>query len=162
MSHGANPLFIDTGAFYALFDEDDQHHGQVSRIFDAIQNGDLAYRPLFTSQAVLSELATLILYRTGHAEATGALGDIRKSASINVLMVDKPTFGSAVERFGEYDDHDISLVDHTTGVRKNRAMPVVRIARSRTPHAARARPLARRPRRRPGSGCRPRVRRGSR
>lgn len=119
MSSGASPLFIDTGAFYARFDEDDQHHGRVSTVFERIRNGDRAYRPLYTSQAVLAELATLILYRTSHADALDALTSIRGSASINVLVVDKPTFGSAVERFGEYDDHDISLVDHTTGVLAN-------------------------------------------
>lgn len=70
MSKGARPLFIDAGAFYARADEDDQHHEKARTVFDAIRRGDLAYHPLYTSQAVLSELATLILYRKGHADAT--------------------------------------------------------------------------------------------
>lgn len=116
MSEGARPLFIDTGAFYARADEDDQHHERAQTVFNAIRQGDLAYRPLYTSQAVLSELATLILYRKGHADATRVLTDILNSQSFNVLVIDRPTFSAASSRFGAYDDQEISFVDHTSVV----------------------------------------------
>lgn len=116
MSEGARPLFIDTGAFYARADEDDQHHERAQTVFNAIRRGDLAYRPLYTSQAVLSELATLILYRTGHADATRVLTDILDSQSFNVLVVDRPTFSSASTQFAAYDDQEVSFVDHTSVV----------------------------------------------
>lgn len=119
MSEGARPLFIDTGAFYARADEDDQHHEQAKGVFDAIRRGDLPYRPLYTSQAVLSELATLTLYRKNHREATRLLTDIRDSRSFNVLTVDQPTFSGAAAQFAQYDDQVISFVDHTSAVLAN-------------------------------------------
>lgn len=113
---GATPLFVDTGAFYARVDEDDEHHGTATRLFDSIRAGDVAYRPIFTSQSVLSELATLALYKLGHGDAVRALNAIRDSESFNVVPVGRATFETAAERFEEYDDHRISFVDHSTCV----------------------------------------------
>jgi predicted nucleic acid-binding protein len=113
---GARPLFVDTGAFYARLDEDDAHHETATRVFDQIRTGDLPYRPLFTSQSVLSELATLALYKLGHEAAVRGLSAIRASETFNVLPVGRATFGAAADQFEQYDDQAISFVDHTTGV----------------------------------------------
>lgn len=111
---GPTPVFIDTGAFYARADEDDEHHEDSIRLFRGIRSGDVAYRPLYTSQAVLSEFATLALYKLGSGTATRALRAIRESDSVNVVPVGKPTFETAAEQFEDYDDQQISFVDHTT------------------------------------------------
>lgn len=113
---GATPIFVDTGAFYARADEDDQHHATVTRLFDTIRSGDAAYDPIFTSQSVLSELATLTLYKLGHGDAVRTLNAIRDSASINVIPVGTATFETAVDQFETYDDQAISFVDHTTSI----------------------------------------------
>ncbi|WP_226010922.1 type II toxin-antitoxin system VapC family toxin [Halomicrobium salinisoli] len=113
---GATPLFVDTGAFYARADTDDAHHDDAVRIFDAIRSGELPYRPLYTSQAVLSEFATLALYKLGHETAVRGLKAVRQSGSFNVVSIGEATFASAVEQFRAYDDQQISFVDHTTAV----------------------------------------------
>lgn len=113
---GATPLFVDTGAFYARADADDIHHETASRLFAAIRSGELPYRPLYTSQAVLSELATLCLYKIDHETATRTLTAIRDSESIVVLPVDASAFEATAEQFVEYDDQAISFVDHSTAV----------------------------------------------
>ena len=113
---GATPIFVDTGAFYARADEDDLHHETALQLFERFRTGDLPFRPVVTSQAVLSELATLALYSLGHDVAVRALNAIRNSESINVLPVDRDTFETAAGQFEAYDDQDISFVDHTTGV----------------------------------------------
>ncbi|WP_324665387.1 type II toxin-antitoxin system VapC family toxin [Haloarcula sediminis] len=113
---GATPIFVDTGAFYARADEDDKHHQTALQIFDKIRSGDIAYRPIFTSQSVLSELATLTLYKLGHKDAIRALNAIRDSESINVVPVGRATFEAAAEQFADYDDQEISFVDHTTSI----------------------------------------------
>lgn len=113
---GATPIFVDTGAFYARADEDDKHHQTALRLFDKIRSGDIAYRPIFTSQSVLSELATLTLYKLGHKDAIRALNAIRDSESINVVPVGRATFEAAAEQFADYDDQEISFVDHTTSI----------------------------------------------
>ena len=113
---GPTPLFVDTGAFYARLDEDDAHHARATALFDAIQAGDLPYRPLFTTGYVLAELVTLVLARANAALATTALRRIRASQSVTVLHPDEPMFSAVCNEFYRYDDHDISLVDHATGV----------------------------------------------
>lgn len=112
----ATPLAIDTGAFYARADSDDANHEIATRLFERIRDGDLAYRPLYTTQAVLAELATLCLYKLGHAVATRTLTAVREATSITVLPVDRDTFETATARFADYDDQEISFVDHTTAV----------------------------------------------
>jgi len=113
---GTTPLFIDTGAFYARADEDDKHHEDAVGLFSEIRSGDRAYRPLYTSQAVLSEFATLALYKLGHDTATRALRAIRESDSITIIPVGKPIFEAAAAQSDEYDDQQISFVDHTTSI----------------------------------------------
>lgn len=65
---------------------------------------------------MLSELATLCLYRLGNADAVRTLRTIRESDSFNVLPVDRATFETTAEQFAEYDDQEISFVDHSSGV----------------------------------------------
>ena len=113
---GATPIFVDTGAFYARADEDDNHHEAATRLFENIREGDATYRPIFTSQSGLSELATLTLYKLGHRDATRTLNAIRDSESINVIPVGRASFGTAAEQFEDYDDQEISFVDHTTSI----------------------------------------------
>jgi predicted nucleic acid-binding protein len=113
---GAKPLFVDTGAFYARTDGDDKHHETATEVFEDIRSGDLPYRPLYTTQGVLSELATLCLYKLGRDTAVAALTAVRESASFNVIPVDRATFEAAAAQFEQYDDQEISFVDHTTAV----------------------------------------------
>lgn len=116
MAEGATPLFIDTGAFFAWAYERAERHDRAREVFDAIGAGDLLYRPLYTSRSVLSELATLLLRKVGHADAVETLDTIRESKSFNILPVDKPAFTAACEEFAQYDDQQISFVDHTSSV----------------------------------------------
>jgi predicted nucleic acid-binding protein len=112
----ATPLFIDTGAFYARMDEDDAHHARATAVFNAIQAGDLPYRPLYTTSYVLTELVTLGLARANYALAATALRRVRASPSVTVLHPDEPSFAATCNEFYRYDDQEISLVDHATGV----------------------------------------------
>jgi predicted nucleic acid-binding protein len=113
---GATPLFVDTGAFYARLDESDAHHQRAQAIFDAIKSDDLPYRPLYTTSYVLTELVTLALARADYTHAATALRRIRASELVTVLHPDAETFARVAETFYRYDDQQISLVDHATGV----------------------------------------------
>lgn len=112
----ATPLFVDTGAFYARMDEDDEHHTRAKAVFDGIKAGDLPYRPLYTTGYVLAELVTLGLARADYTLAAAALRRVRASESVTVVHPDESAFGAACDEFYRYDDQDISLVDHATGV----------------------------------------------
>jgi len=115
MTH-PHPLFVDTNAFVALFDTDDEYHGAATAVLSGIRDGDLAYGPIFTSRYVLAETATVLLYGVGHCEAVDALTTIRASSTFNILDVTEPIFDQTAEQFGQYDDQQISFVDHLNSV----------------------------------------------
>jgi predicted nucleic acid-binding protein len=110
------PLFVDTNAFVAVFDEDDDHYERANAVLDGIQDGELAYGPIFTSRYVLSETVTTLLYGVGHPEAVEALSAIRESATFNILQVTESLFDRTADQFAEYDDQEISFVDHLNSV----------------------------------------------
>lgn len=110
------PLFVDTNAFVAIFDEDDDHYERANAVLDGIRDGELAYGPVFTSRYVLSETATTLLYGADHAEAVAALTTIRRSSTFNILDVTKPIFDRAADQFEQYDDQEISFIDHLNSV----------------------------------------------
>lgn len=110
------PLFIDTAAFFARFNERATEHDRARAVFDAIRAGDLRYDPLFTSRYVLSELATLMRRKVGHRPAVTALTRIREANSFNVLPVGGDAFDRTCDQFTHYDDQQISFVDHSSAV----------------------------------------------
>lgn len=116
MSTPPQPLFIDTAAFFARFNERATEHDRARTVFRGIQTGELAYDPLFTSRYVLSELATLLLRKVGHRPAVNALATIRDADSFNVLGMAAESFDRTCEQFDRYDDQQISFVDHTSAV----------------------------------------------
>lgn len=110
------PLFVDTNAFVAIYDESDDHHERANAVLDGIEDQSLPYGPLFTSRSVLSETATVLLYGSSHRDATQALRNIRDSPIMNVLEVTEPLFDRTADQFEQYDDRQISFVDHTNAV----------------------------------------------
>lgn len=112
---GTSPLFVDTSAWYAIFDEDAAEHTRATAVREAILSGDRQYRPIYTTSHVLGELATLLL-RYSHDITSRALDQIRNSPNVTVIHPDRVVFDAAVTQFDRYDDQAISLVDHITGM----------------------------------------------
>jgi predicted nucleic acid-binding protein len=110
------PLFVDTNAFVAVFDEDDDHHDRANAVLDGIGDGSLSYGPLYTSRYVVSETATVLLYGSSHRDAVEALASIRGSSTLNVLEVTEQLFEKTASQFAQYDDQEISFVDHMNSV----------------------------------------------
>jgi len=114
MTH--QPLFVDTAALFARFNERATEHERARTVFRGIRSGGLDYGPLFTSRYVLSELGTLLLRKVGHRAATTALSTVREATSFNLLRVTDDLFDQTCTQFRQYDDQQISFVDHTSGV----------------------------------------------
>lgn len=112
----AEPLFIDTGAFFAYYNDRDEHHARAQAVFHAIRADELAYEPLYTTRFILTELATLLLYKVDHTTASRALEDIHAAESFNIVQADDAAFTDARSEFDRYNDQAITLVDHLTGV----------------------------------------------
>jgi len=112
----AVPLFVDTNALVAVFNEDDARHDEAVAVLDGIQNGTLPYGPVFTSRYVLSETATTILVGIGHREAVEALRTVRESSTVNLLDVGPVVFDRTATQFEQYSDHSISFIDHMNAI----------------------------------------------
>jgi predicted nucleic acid-binding protein len=110
------PLFVDTNAFVAIYDESDDHHERANAVLDGIRDRSYPYGPLFTSRHVLSETATVLLYGSSHRDAVRALRNICESSSMNVLALTEPLFERTARQFEQYDDQQISFVDHMNAV----------------------------------------------
>lgn len=110
------PLFVDTGPLYARFDTDDEHHDRTVNLFQGIRTGDPLYRPVYTSRYILAETTRLLLYHVSHEAASTALTATRHSELFTVLAVDDDRFARACEQFQQYDDQEITLVDHLSGI----------------------------------------------
>jgi predicted nucleic acid-binding protein len=113
---GATPLIVDTTPLYARFDPNDQHHARANTVFDGIREGRLAYRPLYVPSYVLGEFVALGMQNLGPATTIDRLGAIRESAAFTVLYPDADEFDAACRTLERYDDQEITLVDHLTGI----------------------------------------------
>jgi Predicted nucleic acid-binding protein, contains PIN domain len=102
--------------FFAYYYEPAEQHTRARETLDSIVDGDIPFGPLFTTHAVLSELATLLLRKSTHDEALRAVTEIRSSESFNHLVIDRITSDTALEQFEQYDNQTILFVDHTTAV----------------------------------------------
>jgi uncharacterized protein len=116
MSEQPQPLFIDTGAFFAWVNTRAGRHETAQSVFDTLRREAIPYQPLFTSRYVLSELATLTSQKVSHKTAVDVLQTIRRSESFNILPVGEGVFAAACDEFECYDDQQISFVDHTSTV----------------------------------------------
>jgi len=108
------PLFIDTSALFARFNARDARHKASAELFEEVRRGDATFGPLYTSDAVLTELATLLDRKVHHRAAVTALRVTRSSSSLRVLHFDEEAFDAACRSFERYDDQSISLVDHAS------------------------------------------------
>jgi hypothetical protein len=105
-------LFFDTGAFIARFDKKDQYHNAALSILKSISKGELPYKKFYTSNYVLQEAVTFVLYETGnHSKALELLDYLTKSEYIKVLWVDERVQEKANRLFRKYSDQMISLTD---------------------------------------------------
>ncbi|GAA0242381.1 type II toxin-antitoxin system VapC family toxin [Haladaptatus pallidirubidus] len=116
MSEQPQPLFIDTGAFFAWVNTRAGRHETAQSVFDALRCEAIPYQPLFTSRYVLSELVTLTSRKVNHKITADALQTIRRSESFNILPVGEGVFAAACDEFERYDDQQISFIDHTSTV----------------------------------------------
>ncbi|HET8563083.1 MAG TPA: PIN domain-containing protein [Candidatus Binatia bacterium] len=103
-------VFLDTGAFLALADEDDRYHTAAKSIYTEL----LQSRPqLLTSNFVLSETYTLIRSKVSH-QATVEFMKRLDQTGLKALRVSEAIEQTAKVIFMRYNDKDFSFVDCTS------------------------------------------------
>jgi uncharacterized protein len=101
-------VFLDSGAFPALADEDDKYHSVATSVYTELLQ---AKAQLLTSNFVLSETYTLIRFKVGHRAAVEFM---KSFAGIKILRVNETIEKTAKMIFVRYDDKDFSFVDCTS------------------------------------------------
>ena len=112
-------VFIDTSAFYALLDRDDESHRKAKNAWTALlKNGNT----LVTNNYVLVETVALIQHRLGIEAVRGFQNDILPL--IHVEFVDAESHRSGVSALLSASRRNLSLVDcisfemmRTSGIR---------------------------------------------
>ena len=103
-------VFLDTGAFLALADEDDQYHSAATPVYTELLQTNAQ---LFTSNLILSETYTLIRFKVGHQAAIEFMKTLDQTG-IKVLRVSEAIEQTAKAIFVRYHDKDFSFVDCTS------------------------------------------------
>ena len=106
-----NPIFVDTGAFAALADRHDGHHGEAKRLLRRLGRDR---RPLVTSTYVVDELLTLVRIGVGHAVAVRIGERLMQTRWCRIAEVADETREAAWELFVRYDERPLSFTDCTS------------------------------------------------
>jgi len=101
-------IFIDTSAFYAMFDIDDALHTKSIKLLNKIPDTS----QLFTSSEVIGETLTLLSMRIGKSKAVEIFKDIL--IYVETIMIDIEIFNNSLERFVSIKSKNISFVDCTS------------------------------------------------
>lgn len=109
-------LFVDSSAFIARAMESDQNHEAAARVFRELSRRTLLYHLLYTSNFVVDETVTFLLYRVGPRPALGTLEWIRASPNVRVLHVSEDAEPVADQEFRRYASSRVSYTDCTTKV----------------------------------------------
>ena len=101
-------IFIDTGAWVALADEDDAHHKNAISIFPSLLNTS---EKLITSNLVIAESYILILKCLGHDAAISFLEKLNTSPRIIRTYSTADLEREAEKILKKYADQDFSYTD---------------------------------------------------
>lgn len=109
---GPTALFLDTSGLVAYFHPRADEHEATAAFVERVRDGELPYRPLYTSTYVLDELVTVLESRGDHHLASHALETLPASDATRVVYESPERFEAAVEAYHRYDDLDASFTDH--------------------------------------------------
>jgi hypothetical protein len=101
-------LFVDTAAWLALNDKNDQYHKEAMAKSLEIKAKKIE---LITSEYILDESITLIRYRVSHQAAVIFGDSLFKSRIVKIVDVTEGDRLKAWEIFKKYDDKELSFTD---------------------------------------------------
>lgn len=107
-------LFIDTSAFVALEDEDDEEHKAALDYREKIRREETLFRVLYSSNYILDEVVTLLRFKLGHQAAVAFGENLRRSKIVRILRVTPTIEDNAWKIFKQYGDKDFSFTDCTS------------------------------------------------
>jgi hypothetical protein len=104
----AGELFVDTGAWVALADQDDKYHERAAREYPDLLK---RYRQLVTTSLVVAEVYIILRKALGHAPAIAFLESVRSSPRIEKVQSAEELEMEAENILRRYSDQDFSYTD---------------------------------------------------
>ncbi len=106
-------VFVDTGAFLALYDMDDRYHQRSKELMKVALTGN--FGRLCTSDYIIDEAITTLLVRTRkHQLAVELSNYLIESPRMTKLTVDHDVFTAAWTKFKAFQDKGLSFTDCTS------------------------------------------------
>ena len=104
-------IFVDTGAWVALYDGNDRYHKKAMRIWNQLKS---EVPLLFTSNLVIAETITLLRRSSGFAHSARFGDAIFGSVLVKRIYFPESLEGLAWRIFKKYHDQDFSFTDCTS------------------------------------------------
>ena len=104
----AEDIFVDTSAWVALADRDDNHHKSAASVYPSLLK---TYKKLITSNLIVAETYILILKELGHHAALIFLEKLKASPRILKIYSNEQMETEAGEILAKYSDQDFSYTD---------------------------------------------------
>ncbi len=109
-------IFVDCGAWIALFNARDQHHTDARVIYSELGQQQTK---ILTTDYVIDESVTRLRYDVGYPSANRFLETIERAEGTNDLVVeriDRSAFEEAKRLFRQYSSEKLSFTDCTSFV----------------------------------------------
>ena len=109
-------IFVDTGAWIAILNPNDQHYREAIPIYRDLQQQKTRF---LTTDYVIDETVTRLRYDTSHSIAVMFLNRTERLVEENILTVieiDNRVFRDAKALFRQYDSARLSFTDCTSFV----------------------------------------------
>lgn len=104
-------LFVDTSAWYALNDKDDQYREKALEKYQRVKSQRVE---LITSDYIFDESLTLLNARLDHKTAVAFGEALLKSAYAQLVTLTVEDCKTAFEMFRKYSDKNLSFTDCTS------------------------------------------------
>ena len=101
-------IFVDTGAWVALADEDDAHHGNAIAIYPILLKSS---RYLITTNLLIAESYVIIMNELGHIAAVRFLDGVNASPRIVKVYSNENIERESEDILRHYEDQDFSYSD---------------------------------------------------
>ena len=101
-------VFVDSAAFFALWDARDARHAAAVRVQTTLRRKG---RRFVTSEYIVDETVTLLLFRHSHAAAADFLDTIERSEALRLEWIGPERFQAASALFRKHADKDWSFTD---------------------------------------------------